>query len=367
MRICFFTHTIFKIGGVARVTSLIASSLTHHHDVTVVSLNPDFGINHEIYKLDSEIRNVLKPEWYAFTGGSFAEGVEDAIYDFFKTEDFDVIVAVEGMYALRLADILAPFDAVKIAWMHNSYDAYFELEDRYLWGLDAQFKQSIQKYDHCLVLTHGDKARFDAGFAVSSQVIVNPISFSLQSIEKSPLQAPILLTVCRLDMQHKGLDLLIRSFAHIAKRVPEWQLWVVGEGPDEAEISCLIQEYGLNQQVILKGASYDVSAFYETASVFALASRWEGLPMVSLEALAHGIPLVGFKIAALEEVVGSDQTSGILVDCYDTRLFGEALLKLIEDQDLRLELGQGAYQRAHDFELDTIVDQWETLWKEPVL
>ncbi len=106
-----------------------------------------------------------------------------------------------------------------------------------------------------------------------------------------------LLCVSRLDVLQKQILDLVEAFARIADRHLEWTLSILGDGPDRARISARVQELGLEDRVRLPGSVADVSSYYRNAHLFALPSRWEGFPNALAEAMAHGLPSVGYQDA----------------------------------------------------------------------
>jgi glycosyltransferase involved in cell wall biosynthesis len=103
-------------------------------------------------------------------------------------------------------------------------------------------------------------------------------------------------------------------------------------------------------------------ALLATASVFALASRHDGLPMVFLEAMSKGLPLVSFDVSSGSAQLVEDGVNGWLVDDGDVSGFSTALFELIKDGDLRLRMGAASQAKAHQYDIGRIAAQWEELF-----
>jgi glycosyltransferase involved in cell wall biosynthesis len=100
------------------------------------------------------------------------------------------------------------------------------------------------------------------------------------------------------------------------------------------------------------------------ASMFVLSSRHEGLPMVMVEAMSLGVPVVSFDCPTGPRDVIEDGRSGILVPADDVDALARAMLSVIEDPERRHELGAGAARRAQDYALESIGPRWEALIEE---
>jgi glycosyltransferase involved in cell wall biosynthesis len=100
------------------------------------------------------------------------------------------------------------------------------------------------------------------------------------------------------------------------------------------------------------------------ASLYVLSSRFEGLPMVMIEAMSLGLPVVSFDCPTGPREVIRNGRSGVLVPDGDVDALAKAMLAVIEDPEHRRALGAGASARAKDFGLDSIGPRWEALIAE---
>ena len=139
----------------------------------------------------------------------------------------------------------------------------------------------------------------------------------------------------------KGFDRLIRAFTWVAEAHPGWRLRICGGGPERAALAALIGELRLGGRVELAGKVRDMEAELGAASVFALSSRFEGLPLALLEAMAKGLAVVSFDNCAGPREVIEHGTDGLLVPGGDERALARAICALIESPDLRRRLGDG--------------------------
>lgn len=172
-----------------------------------------------------------------------------------------------------------------------------------------------------------------------------------------------LLTVGRLSYQ-KNQTVLVRAFAQLAADFPDWRLRIVGDGEDRAKLERLVGELGIASRVDLPGPVRDVSAEYVAAHLFCLPSLWEGFPNALAEALAHGLPAIGFRgCSGINELTRPGE-NGLLVDAdFDDGALSEALRSLMLDDQLRATLGRQATRITEDYVPDGIFARWEDLFQ----
>src|SRR4051812_32854413 len=159
--------------------------------------------------------------------------------------------------------------------------------------LQRAFKRDYPGLDALVVLAERDRERYDAllGGRVRLAVIPNTIRPNLGP--PSPLSEPVILAAGRMGRQ-KGFDLLIHAFAAVHTRHPEWRLVICGEGGWRGRLERQIERLGVGEAVALPGRVEPLAGEMERASVFALSSRFEGFPLVLLEAMAKGLAVAAF-------------------------------------------------------------------------
>ena len=164
----------------------------------------------------------------------------------------------------------------------------------------------------------------------------------------------------------KGFDVLVRAFALIAAHDPRVELELIGDGPARAEIAALVDRLGLTRRVAMPGTirHRDVADVLARASVVAIPSRWEGMPLVALEAGRAARPVVATPVQGLGEVV-IDQVTGLLVPVDDAAALAGALAELLDDPDRAAALGAEGHARVTaEYSLGTAVAAYEALYAE---
>jgi glycosyltransferase involved in cell wall biosynthesis len=199
-------------------------------------------------------------------------------------------------------------------------------------------------------------------------VIPNPISWPLQMHE--PRIAPdsicrkkgkILLAVGRLAAE-KNFGLLIQVFAKLAPDHPEWDLIVLGEGPERPVLEAYVRATALEGRVYLPGIAGNMGEWYARADLYVLSSRFEGFPNALAEALAHGVPAVSVDCDTGPRDIVRHGVDGLLVAPGDDDGLKTALNRLMKDSGLRAALGLRAVEARKRFSIQRIAGMWERLF-----
>ena len=189
--------------------------------------------------------------------------------------------------------------------------------------------------------------------------------------EKTDKQDFIIGTVKTLSANY-GIDLLIRAFAEVVK-VPANQnirLWIVGDGPDKAQLQELCHQLNIAEKVDFKGFvnNKELPAIYNAFDMMVALSHKESFGVVAIEAMSCGCPVVVSDAEGFCEIV-DDGTDGLIVPRGDYKAAAEAIQRLVEDADLRHTLGQNGRQKImqrYQWELNVnqMIDYYKTLLKE---
>lgn len=222
--------------------------------------------------------------------------------------------------------------------------------------------QTVARFDRFVVLTQEDRAYW--GDIPNIQVIPNARTYTFS--QPATLNNKTVLAVGRYNHQ-KGFERLIDAWNWVCQKVNDWNLLIIGDGELRQDLLRQIEMNGLNEKVVLKKVQADeMPDVYTNASIFALSSYYEGLPMVLLEAQAAGLPIVSFACKCGPKDIIEDGISGFLVEEGDTDALAERLIDLINDERLRNEMGQAAYRNSARYAEGVIMKQWEDLFQQVI-
>jgi len=172
-------------------------------------------------------------------------------------------------------------------------------------------------------------------------------------------EPPLIVSVGRLASQKDPMTLL-----RAAQRLTAGTVMLVGDGPLRAAADRFVREHGLQDRVVMPGMRTDVARILGVADVFALASRWEGLPLAIIEAMMAGLPVVATRVGGVPELV-DDGVTGLIVPPGDSDALASALKRLMGDPELRRRMGQAGRERAlRYFAEDRMTSETEKLYED---
>ena len=255
----------------------------------------------------------------------------------------------------------------KIGELHLSRKNFREFDSRHynffkkffakVWMSDLTRK--LKKLDRLVVLTEKSKALWPELSNV--EVISDPLPFQVDA--KSDLHAKRIVTIGRYAYQ-KGYDMLLRAWAEIEKKYPDWQLAIYGMG-NQNSLRSQIQDMGIDaDRCLLNGPVNDVIKEYQNSSVFVLPSRFEGFGLVVIEAMSCGVPVVSFNCPMGPDEIITDGEDGFLVPVGDIHALADKLQTLMQDDDLRKKFSETAYQNSGRYRIGKISNQWIQLFSQ---
>lgn len=155
-------------------------------------------------------------------------------------------------------------------------------------------------------------------------------------------------TVGRLFEQPKRISDLIRAVASVSKFKSNVYLMVVGDGPDRKILEMLANDLGVKDRIIFAGYQLDTKPYYLSMDVFALVSEYEGLPLVAVEAMLSGLPVIGSNVGGTPFVV-KDEVTGIVIEPKRVDQIVQSIERFFADPDLVREMGDKGRIRAKKY------------------
>jgi len=174
---------------------------------------------------------------------------------------------------------------------------------------------------------------------------------------------PVVGVVGRLAKE-KGHRYLLDAARIVINKYPQVQFLIVGDGPEREELVRFAFRLGLKDHVIFTGYRRDVLRILSVSDIFALATLWEGLSMVILEAMVMAKPVVTTNVVGNPELV-VDGVTGFLVPPRDAEGLANRILALLQDENLRKRMGAAGRRRIEEkFTIEKMVSETERLYEE---
>ena len=238
-----------------------------------------------------------------------------------------------------------------------------------LWKVLQRF--TYPKASKVVSISKGVNAYFDWLPTKKKSVIYNPLT-SIND-DKNIVNLPLnidpnkkwIVAMGRL-VEQKNFNMLLSAFHKIADKYPDWQLLIIGEGELRCQLEELRDKLGLTNQVFFPGRINNPFPILKESELFVLSSRYEGLAMVLLEAMACGLPIISTDCPSGRSEIIRDGIDGILVPNEDLSALTTAMDRLMSNEEQRKRLAIRAPEVKQRFGLEKIVAQWEALINELV-
>lgn len=223
--------------------------------------------------------------------------------------------------------------------------------------LKHKLEKNIKKLDALVVLNKTEKEAWSD--LIQARFIPNFLTFIPQTT--AALSAPRVIFVGRLE-QEKGIDRLIDVWEQVNKKHPEWMLDIYGAGTLKEIILQDIEKRGLNNIHIYQPI-LNIEKEYLQSSILLLTSRFEGFGLVLIEAMICGIPCIAYDCPFGPRNIINNGVNGFLIKDGDSKSMTEQLSLLMENEDLRKEMGKQAAVTAQEYAPDNVMQQWDELFK----
>lgn len=374
MKIVYCLNSIRYLGGIQRVTVVKANALAEIEDneIYIAVTDNKNGVFTEplspkVHLIDLDINyyeDDYKSRWNVLKGifikrrehkkrlASVLNEIQPDIVISVGQSEKNMIPSIKGKWKTirefhfvkdyRLRQAKSFFDKI-LAWGGNWYDFNFK----------------IKGYDHIVTLTHEDMEMNWKGWRNVS-VIPNPSTFHTDKI--STLNEKKIISVGRLSPQ-KNYASLIRAFKYVVDKHPDWTLEIYGDGPQEMELKSLIDQLNLKRHVFLRGYSSNIKEVMTNGSIYAMSSIFEGFPLVLIEAMTCGLPIVSYACPCGPKDLISNQKDGFLIELHDEVGLANKLNLIIENKDLINSMSHAAIEKAQHYTIKNIISSWMNLFK----
>ena len=216
--------------------------------------------------------------------------------------------------------------------------------------------RNLKQLDRFIVLTNEDKQNWTE----LDNVSVIPNFVTSVSMGKSDCNLKRVIAVGRYSWQ-KGFDMLINAWQIVYKSHPEWLLDIYGDGDSDA-YQTIADNLGLSSVVRCNPAIRDMHKEYIRSSIFVLSSRYEGLPLVLIEAMGAGLPVVAFSCPCGPKDLIVEGHNGLLVENGNVQQLAAQLLYLINHECDRKSMGEKAVESVNCYTKDIVMKRWVELF-----
>ena len=365
MKIVFNTDQIYLHGGIEKVMATKANYFANLPDTSVYIVTTEQDGKAACYPLDPRVKLIDLGVDYIRSRTYFSiANLKKAFKHYRKQKQLfgelkpDVIISPN----YNFDHYWLPFikgQAKLIKERHSS--AYDERQQRENAGFLKGFRYKLMdwigsKYDHIVVLNPDE-----AGYLHSDNAVVIPNPVALSNLT-AQLENPRVIAAGRISPV-KNFGDLITAWAEVVKTYPEWQLHFYGQDylGTQAGLEQKVKELDLEKQVYFRGSVQDIPQTMTDYSLYAMTSETECFPMVLLEALSVGLPVVSYDCPNGPRNIVTNQVDGLLTKYMDVQDFAENVKLLINDTVLRKQMGANAKRNVERFSTEAVMEKWERL------
>ena len=358
-------------GGMERVIISKANHLARlGHDVTILTteqkgkpsfFNIDISIKTKDFPICYSDNNthvfILKFARYLLKKKKHYE----CLFQYLQTASADIVISTFGNEADFLYKIRD--NSQKILEIHFSKYFRRQYKRKGLWYLADLYRSYLDErivshYDKFVVLTNEDKQYWGN----RNNIIAIPNFIPNLSREKAKLDNKICIAVGRLTYQ-KGYDRLVQIWSKVHQKHPDWKLNIYGTGELEIYLYSIIKNMRLENSITIYPPTKQIDKAYLTSSIYLLTSRFEGLPMVLLESFSFGIPVVSFACKCGPRDLIKDGYNGFLVPEDNIEEFVNKIIFLIENEEVRKQMGNIALETSYNYKENEIMNKWIELFR----
>lgn len=200
-------------------------------------------------------------------------------------------------------------------------------------------------------------------FLMQKKIYIIPNSLSFKCNGKYNCDSKQIIAVGRLEMQ-KGFDILIEIAKKTQKLIPDWKFVIYGEGSEKDNLLRKIKNNELGGYVEIKPSVIDVEKILLNSSIYVMTSRFEGLPMVLIEAKECGLPEISFDCKEGPSEIIEDGVDGYIIPVNDNEMFIEKLVMLAKDKEKRVNFSEHSKINAKRFSSTNVSNLWKEMLEQ---
>lgn len=373
MKLIYCICALYNPGGMERVLLNKVTYLVEklHWDITVVTTDqkkrpPFYSFPKDVNMVDLGINysdDNSKPVFQKITGYLRRRRTHKRrLTALLQKEKADIVISLypsESSFIPSIQD-----GSKKVLELH--YNKFFRLQynrNGFLGLIDqwrtSQDERIVRKFDRFVVLTYEDRGYWR--YLPNMEVIPN----AALSLGKTyyDVSCKRIIAVGRLDYQ-KGFDRLIQAWELVLrnKAFKEWHLDIFGQGEWKTLLQKMIDEKGLQTNTHINPPTKDIVAEYTQSSILVMSSNYEGFPMVMIEAMACGLPVVSFDYKCGPKDIIKDGENGLLVADGDIHGLADTMIDVMGDDNFRKMLSENARKVVSTYSEEVVMKQWIKLF-----
>lgn len=364
MKILYVVPNVNNGDGIAKILSIKTNYLIENYGFEITILTQNKGHNNLFFHFNKNIVFYdmhLKGNAFQFFN-SFKYHLKNTITEIKPDR---IIVCDNGLKAFLIPFIIK----LKIPLLLEIHSSLF-IEEKNKKNTFLAFLASkltcfykrigASKYNQVIVETQESIKEWKL---ISGIVIPNPLWFSTD--EKSKSSQKNVIAVGR-HVYEKGFDRLLEIWKKTLNNYPDWNLTIYGKTNPDFDLVDLAKKLNIDKNITFCEPITNINEKYLEASIYLMTSRYEGFGMVLIEAMASGLPCIAYDCPCGPRTIIENNHNGYLIENGNENQFIENLKKLIENENLRIEMGFKAKTSVNKYQIETIMKQWHKVLKAEI-
>lgn len=374
MKIVYCTHSLYNPGGMERVLLNKVAYLRKHTDWHIIIVTTDQHHRPPFYPLPQGVHHIdldinYSDDNHRHPPAKIAGYLRRRrlhrrrLTELLLRERPDITISLFPSESSFIPDI--PDGSRKVLELH--FCKFFRTQYRRLGllGIIDRMRQKaderlVRRFDRFVVLTRQDRDYW--GDTGNIEVIPNACATTDTTL--SPLTQKRVIAVGRLDYQ-KGFDRLLQAWHIIQEtgKFSDWHLDIFGQGEWLYRLKGYIRANNLTATATINPPTDRIQEEYTRSSIIAMSSHYEGLPMVLIEAMSHGVPAVAFDCQCGPRDIISHGINGLLARQDDVPELSRHLSALMDNYELRVRMGAEAMKVRERYSEHAVMQHWISLFR----
>ncbi len=365
MKILYVVPQINNADGISRIMAIKTNYLIDNYGYEIAILTQNKGHKNLFYEFNKKIvfyDMELNATFFPFFN-PFRNQLNSTINE---TKPDRIIIGDNGLKAFLIPFILNS----KIPLLLEIHSSLYVEENfrkntllHYLkFKLTCFYKQfGAAQYNQVVVETQESIKEWKVKNGI---VIPNPIWFSTNA--DTNLYQKNVIAVGR-HVYEKGFDRLLEIWKKVILKYPDWNLTIYGKSNPDFDLITLAKKLNIEKNITFHDPVKNINEKYLEASIYLMASRFEGFGMVLIEAMASGLPCIAYDCPCGPRTIIDNNQNGFLIEDGNENQFIQKLDNLIENENLRIDMGNKAKISVNKYQIESIMKQWNSLLKEEII
>ena len=357
MKILYLVPKINAEGGLERVLSLKANYLVEkfHHEVSIMTQNEGssslfYPLNDTIQLYDIDLSGT-RLEFVA----KYCKGVARII----TLVNPDIVLVADSMYKAYLVSLVVKNKPI-VYECHNSIfvkqtPKHYPFYLNWIPKFDLWFNRYVAQRMNAFVSLSKESL---AEWGVPNGIVI-PNPNWLETERTANFEAKKIIIVARHSYE-KGLDRFFPIWKVVSQNHPDWIVEIYGKSSSTLHFQDAVNQLGIADSVVFMEPIKTITEKYLEASIYVMTSRFEAFPMVLIEAMSCGLPVIAYDCPCGPRAIIENEENGFLIENGNQNQFISTLQKVMESSEVRKAIGANAKKSTEKYAIDTIMNQWNS-------